>query len=128
MNKTEPIYWKWSLGTTYERSRRIVKQEKEPEKQIKTNQFHSLDEQWTKDESWTKDEEWNKEEFNVREDTYNRMSQREWTVQTGVNPYSTNNYIDDLIVQEQYLKPINSQQDKLKAKEDEKISSYSFLS
>jgi len=117
------LWWKWSLGTNYERSRRpVIKEEKNTEKTKTIMQQCLLSEE----ECWMQEKAMAQNalasEINVREDTYNRMSQREWNVQTGVNPYSTNNYMDDLIVQETFLKPINSQLDRLKSKEDETIN------
>jgi len=122
------LWWKWSLGTNYERSRRpIIKQEKESSQEAKTK-LNTIMQQCllSDDECWIQEKAMAQNaitsEINVREDTYNRMSQREWSVQTGVNPYSTSNYMDDLIVQETFLKPINSQLDRLKIKEDETIN------
>lgn len=51
---------------------------------------------------------------NKREDTYNRMAEREMVGQRGMNPFfsqnSNNNsgYIDDLMNQEQFMKPIST--------------------
>jgi hypothetical protein len=53
---------------------------------------------------------------NKREDTYNRMAEREMVGQRGMNPFfsqnsnSNNNsgYIEDLMKQEQFMKPIST--------------------
>jgi hypothetical protein len=131
------IWWKWSLGTQYERSKRIKRStdvQRSTDIQRSTEVKRDVDNHILKqcllsdDECWQQEKQMaqktflQEEDTNVREDTYNRMSQREWTVQTGVNPYSNNNYMDDLIVQETFLKPINSQIDRLKSKEEEKIN------
>ena len=55
---------------------------------------------------------------NKREDTYNRMAEREMVGQRGMNPFfsqSDNNssgYIEDLMNQEQFMKPISTSMEK----------------
>ena len=47
--------------------------------------------------------------FNKREDIDSKLSLRQLNVQTGQNIYlNKSNYINDLAIQENYLKPINS--------------------
>ena len=47
--------------------------------------------------------------FNKREDIDSKLSLRQLNVQTGQNIYlNKSNYINDLEIQESYLKPINS--------------------
>jgi len=46
---------------------------------------------------------------NKKESTLDKMGQREWISQSNRNPFmSTNNYIKDLEVQDEFLKPQNS--------------------
>ena len=49
---------------------------------------------------------------NKREDTYNRMAEREMVGQRGMNPFfsqsNNNSYIDDLMNQENFMKPIST--------------------
>lgn len=51
---------------------------------------------------------------NKREDTYNRMAEREMVGQRGMNPFFSQNgnngsgYIEDLMNQEQFMKPIST--------------------
>lgn len=46
---------------------------------------------------------------NKREDTYNKMSERELVCQTGQNPFlPNNNYVDDILSHEQFMKPANT--------------------
>ena len=53
--------------------------------------------------------------LNKREDNYNRMSEREMFGQTNQNPFLVrNNYIDDLMVQEKFLKPVCTSMEKEK--------------
>jgi hypothetical protein len=47
--------------------------------------------------------------LNKREDTYNKMAVREMISQHGKNPFSpNNNYLDDIITQDQFLKPVST--------------------
>jgi hypothetical protein len=46
---------------------------------------------------------------NKREETYNKMSERELVCQTGQNPFLTNNnYVEDILSHEQFMKPANT--------------------
>jgi hypothetical protein len=57
---------------------------------------------------------------NKREDTYNRMAEREMVGQRGMNPFfsgigNSNNatsYIEDLMIQDNYLKPMSTSLEK----------------
>jgi len=55
---------------------------------------------------------------NKREDTYNRMAEREMVGQRGMNPFfsqsNNNSYIDDLMNQENFMKPISTSIEKEK--------------
>ena len=46
--------------------------------------------------------------LNKREDTYNKMSEREMIGQIGMSPFSNSNYINDVMVQENFLKPVST--------------------
>lgn len=53
--------------------------------------------------------------MNKREDNYNRMSEREMFGQINQNPFLVrNNYIDDLMVQDKFLKPVCTSMEKEK--------------
>lgn len=53
--------------------------------------------------------------LNKREDNYNRMSERQMFGQINQNPFLVSNkYIDDLMVQEKFLKPISTSIEKEK--------------
>ena len=55
---------------------------------------------------------------NKREDTYNRMAEREMVGQRGMNPFFSQNgnngsgYIEDLMNQEQFMKPMSTSMEK----------------
>ena len=51
----------------------------------------------------------NSTSMNKREDTYNKISEREMMGQMGRNPFmSENNYLHDVITQDDFLKPIST--------------------
>lgn len=43
-----------------------------------------------------------------REDQFNKMNEREMVAQTNLNPFLSNNYLEDLHIQETFLTPQNS--------------------
>ena len=48
-------------------------------------------------------------EVNTREINYTRIGDRELVIQTSINPYlATNNYLEDLSVQDKFLRPKDS--------------------
>jgi|UniRef100_A0A6C0CJY2 hypothetical protein len=51
-----------------------------------------------------------------RESQFNKMNEREMIPQTNLNPFFSNNYLEDLQIQEDFLTPQNSNLD-LKVKE-----------
>ena len=66
------------------------------------------------------DQEKEKEKgLNKREDTYNRMAEREMIGQIGMNPFSNNNYLNDVMVQDNFLKPMSTSTEKETEKEKE---------
>ena len=50
--------------------------------------------------------------MNKREDTYNRMAEREMVGQIGMNPFMNRNYLEDVMVQENFLKPVSTSLEK----------------
>jgi hypothetical protein len=53
---------------------------------------------------------------NKREETYNKMSERELVCQTGQNPFmSNNNYLEDILSHEQFMKPTSTTLEKEKS-------------
>ena len=106
--------WKWSIGDRYEKSPRTKKEkEKEKEKEDENSRYieniaitaqqQSL---LSENDSWAILEE--TLSMNKREDTYNKMSEREMMCQVSRNPFMTqNSYLDDVMIQEKFLKPIS---------------------
>ncbi len=47
---------------------------------------------------------------NRREDLDNKMSDRDLIAQRGINPFSSNSYVNDVVTRDIFLKPINTTQ------------------
>ena len=116
MNKIE---WKWTKGENYDRSKRIYKNE--------ISEMNEMNEKFNKEiESAALETALNHDEntweilnnslfdknfvqFNKREDTDQKLSERQMVCQVNMNPYLTNNsYVNDLTVHDQFLKPVST--------------------
>ena len=112
--------WKWTYGGRYEKSCRLQKQQEQQPTQNSDNiqnvqhniaqmaQHQSL---LSENDIWSLDDPMNimgDKPLNKREDTYNKMSEREMIGQIGMNPFSNSNYINDVMVQENFLKPVST--------------------
>ena len=89
---TKYIYWKWANGNIMKKSLRKTNNstQKEDKPSIITERIHVR-------------------EQTTRELNSERMSQRDKIIQTSINPFmSTNNYVDDLKVQDIFLRPKDS--------------------
>lgn len=113
--------WKWTKGEPYERSRRIFKNEpteidEKFSKEIETSAYSSA---LNYDENtW---DMLNQRLSNKREDLDFKIAERGPVQQIGNNPFlGQNNYVNDIVVSNNFLKPINTTQDR--TKEDNKSS------
>ena len=109
--------WKWTYGGSYEKSCRLQKQQQQQPNQnsdsVQNNiaqmaQHQSL---LSENDIWSLDDPMNimgDKPLNKREDTYNKMSEREMIGQIGMSPFSNSNYINDVMVQENFLKPVST--------------------
>ena len=111
MNKNL-YFWKWTLGIPYYQSAR-------PEKQVEIeNCVQELDTQQSAiKQSFIDGFD---EPTNKREELDNRVADRELVQQRGANPFLTSQstYVNDIIVRDMFLKPINTSQDKIKNSEE----------
>jgi hypothetical protein len=123
------IEWKWTCGEKMEKTPRIpptivkkdeyyredsYQQQHQPtENHERTAYEQSLlseNDIWSIDGSVFIDKPLNK-----REDNYNKMSEREMFGQINQNPFLVqNNYLDDLMNQEKFLKPMSTSSEKEK--------------
>ena len=109
--------WKWTKGEPYERSRRIFKNETTEidesfSKEIEISAYSSA---LNHDEnSW---DMLNPDLSNKREDLDFKIAERGPVQQIGNNPFlGQNNYVNDIVVSNKFLKPVNTTQGR--AKED----------
>ena len=103
----EPNTLKWTDKQPYERSRRMKHQIEFENKEIETSAYMSA---LHHDEN-TWDILNKSEEFNKREELGSKLSYREPVQQIGNNPFlDQNNYANDVDIQNQFLKPINTTQ------------------
>tara|TARA_R110001599_G_scaffold303334_1_gene509211 strand:+ start:1028 stop:1330 length:303 start_codon:yes stop_codon:yes gene_type:complete len=92
---------KWSTGETYSQSYRKKKLEEKIEEKIESAEemreenMHGIGRNFV-----FKD--------NYKEEALHRIGEREQVQQCCVNPFVGNNFLKDLAVQEEYLKPKNS--------------------
>ena len=114
--------WKWTKGEPYERSRRIFKEQ--PEKD--SEKFNKEIEQSAYATSLHHDENtWDIlnqtlsgngfKVSNKREEIDTKMADRDMIQQIGNNPFlSETNYVNDISIRDQFLKPINTAGDCVK--------------
>jgi hypothetical protein len=136
-NKTVLREWKWSIGEPYQRSARFRKTQedfdrekmefnKEMEKYDQQNKQNAFEQSFlTENDVWgigVQDsgrsfgfETFSQQTSNKREESSNKMAEREMMGQIGFNPFMQNNsYIDDVTVQENFLRPKSTYSEKEK--------------
>ena len=110
--------WKWTYGGSYEKSCRLQKQQQQQQPNQNSDSVQNNIAQMAQHQSllsendiWSLDDPMNimgDKPLNKREDTYNKMSEREMIGQIGMSPFSNSNYINDVMVQENFLKPVST--------------------
>ena len=132
--------WKWNDGTRIEKSPRIVsKRENESEVNLNepsiedfsttVNVYHSpdlssvpkasvLNENQAYLQSLEIDQQF-RESSTKREESWEKMASRDMMGQMGQNPFfyqegQQNNYVNDIAVRDQYLKPVSTTTEKIK--------------
>jgi hypothetical protein len=115
------ISWKWTDGKPYERSRRAKHQiqmeneefKKDMDKSAYSSSLHHDENTWeilNQSLSGTGFKVSNK-----REELGTKLSNRELVQQIGYNPFlGETNYINDISIRDQFLKPINTKHDETK--------------
>ena len=124
--------WKWSNGDVYEKSQRIMQvKHSGKEETIKTQDYYnniivdnrvgavqqSLEvfDSVSSSSSMENDEPpaFLYNDFNKRESSYNKIADRDMFMQVGGNPFlQNNNYVNDILTQDRFLKPISTTMDK----------------
>ena len=120
------VEWKWTKGEPYERSRRIFKEQEEKD----SNKFNKEIEQSAYSSALNHDENtWDilnqtssGNGFKVsskREEIDTKMADRDMIQQIGNNPFLIEtNYVNDISIRDQFLKPINTAGDRVKNNND----------
>jgi len=116
------VEWKWTKGEPYERSRRVFKEETEKD----SEKFNKEIEQSAYSSALNHDENtWDIlnqtlsgngfKVSNKREEIDTKMADRDMIQQIGNNPFlSETNYVNDISIRDQFLKPINTAGDRVK--------------
>jgi hypothetical protein len=126
------IEWKWTLGEPYQKSaRRSGNARNAPQFESQINyddnpqqnaQIAFQQALLSENDVWSLEEQQvfvNPEKpMNKRENTYNKMAEREMVGQIGMSPFMQRNYLEDVMVQENFLKPISTSLEREKFKED----------
>lgn len=117
--------WKWTKGEPYERSRRLKHvQELEHkefsehlEKNAYTSSLHHDENTWE-----LLNQHLSTSDFTVsnkREELDHKIADRELIQQRGINPFmEENNYVKDVSVRDQFLKPVNTTSNRTKTTMD----------
>ena len=102
------IEWKWTFGPKYEKSIKIIRKENTENTSNLAFQQSLLSENdvWSMEEQqvFVSQQQYKEDGLNKRENTYHKMAEREMIAQIGTNPF-TNNYSQDVSVQDNFLKP-----------------------
>jgi hypothetical protein len=125
------IEWKWTQGEPYQKSaRKVIKQqqhqfeskinyEDNPQQNANVALQQAL---LSENDIWSLEEQQvfvNPDKpMNKRENTYNKMAEREMVGQIGMSPFMQRNYLEDVMVQENFLKPISTSLEREKFRED----------
>ena len=112
-------FWKWSISEPYYKSaRREVKVEQEYKQEVSEydTQLNAINQSLSDDLEPSN---------NVREELDNRAAGRELVQQRGANPFLTqqSSYVNDIVVRDMFLKPINTTQGRTKNKNDSQENS-----
>ena len=125
------IEWKWTCGEKMEKtprtSQKTIKNseyyEEDPYQSQQQQQTSAIHERTAYEQSLLSENDiWSidgsvfiDKPLNKREDNYNKMSEREMFGQINQNPFLVqNNYLDDLMNQEKFLKPMSTTSEKEK--------------
>ena len=106
-------FWKWTIGEPYYKSaRREIKVEQEYKVSEYDTQLNAINQSLSDDLDTPN---------NKREELDNRVADRELVQQRGANPFLTqqSSYVNDIVVRDMFLKPINTTQGRTKNKNDE---------
>jgi hypothetical protein len=123
--------WKWTKGEPYERSRRlkhVVELEskefsKEMEESAYTSSLNHDENTWDLLNQNAANSGF--KVSNKREEIGSKMANRDMLQQIGFNPFlGENNYISDISVRDQFLKPVNTTQGSSRNQDEQTTSKF----
>ena len=126
MNKREKcIFWKWSVDEPYYRS--APRQRQQCKDQVRTDADTEYDSQQNAiNQSLEFETNLNS---NMREEIDDKMAGRELVLQRGANPFmQQTSYVNDIVVRDMFLKPINTTQGRNKPSDSGESSAVSSSS
>jgi len=108
--------WKWSYGPPYEKSGRRIGPPRDTNDNNNNNNDKPIALSAQNQSLLSENDIWRLDvpvtdflRTNKREETYNKMSERELVCQTGQNPFLTNNnYVEDILSHKQFMKTANT--------------------
>ena len=113
MNKREKwVFWKWSVDELYYRSAPRQRQgtkviESESDKSVYDSQQNAINQSLEFESNQTN----TNSNANMREEIDDKMAGREMVLQRGANPFmQQTSYVNDIVVRDMFLKPINTTQ------------------
>lgn len=104
---------KWSSGERYKRTPRTRKVEEAlTHEDLKTIAVSAQQQSLLSEDAWSSQPSLflgdGGDDMNHREDSYNRMAEREIVGQVGKSPFMNNDYSNDISIQDTYLKPMST--------------------
>ena len=121
--------WKWSTGEAYYKSARQEKNEQKQEVSY-DSQLNAINQSLADDSFFNQDSDlinitnsMFSRNQNVngtrREDLDTKIADRQMIAQRGINPFLQTSYVNDVVAQNMFLKPINTTQGSTKASQSE---------
>lgn len=117
-------HWKWSLGELYYKSARLEKQVTNTTEIVSEydTQQNAINQSLAEDLSTASNSNSNSNinSNSKREELDNKMADRELVLQRGANPFlQQSSYVNDIVVRDMFLKPVNTTQGRVKNDEDD---------
>jgi hypothetical protein len=122
MNKREKwVFWKWSVDEPYYRSAPRQRQgskviDSESDKSVYDSQQNAINQSLEFETNAISNS-------NMREEIDDKMAGRELVLQRGANPFmQQTSYVNDIVVRDMFLKPINTTQGRNKQTDSDESS------
>ena len=124
--------WKWNNGTVGEKSPRFREIKEEISNNMKNMNSNSTMKVLKENKAYMQSFETSDcctelnefRESNKREESWEKMATRQMVGQIGANPFLNykNDYVNDVGIRDQFMKPINTSTDKIKTTEETNIA------